>query len=136
MNSDTRASITCAVWNYNGTEILASYNDDDIYLFDSSHSDGADYVKRFQGHRNSATGNYLIQSEYFYTKMRISRKKSISTKRLIYITCSTVKGVNFYGGKSEFIVSGSDCGNIFFWDKETESITHMMSGDVHGVVSL
>ena len=46
-----------------------------------------------------------------------------------------VKGVNFYGGKSEFIVSGSDCGNIFFWDKETESITHMMSGDVHGVVS-
>ena len=56
MNSDTRASITCAVWNYNGTEILASYNDDDIYLFDSSHSDGADYIKRFQGHRNSATG--------------------------------------------------------------------------------
>ena len=69
MNSDTRASITCAVWNYNGTEILASYNDDDIYLFDSSHSDGADYIKRFQGHRNSATGNYLIQSAYFYTKI-------------------------------------------------------------------
>ena len=54
----------------------------------------------------------------------------------IYTTYSIVKGVNFYGGKSEFIVSGSDCGNIFFWDKETESITHMMSGDVHGVVSL
>ena len=54
----------------------------------------------------------------------------------IHTTYSIVKGVNFYGGKSEFIVSGSDCGNIFFWDKETESITHMMSGDVHGVVSL
>ena len=56
MNNDTRASITCAVWNYNGTEILASYNDDDIYLFDASHSDGADFIKRYQGHRNSATG--------------------------------------------------------------------------------
>ena len=56
MNSETRASITCAVWNYNGTEILASYNDDDIYLFDSRHSDGADHIKRYQGHRNSATG--------------------------------------------------------------------------------
>ena len=55
---------------------------------------------------------------------------------MIYGTYFIVKGVNFYGGKSEFIVSGSDCGNIFFWDKETESITHMMSGDVHGVVSL
>ena len=49
--------------------------------------------------------------------------------------CISVKGVNFYGGKSEFIVSGSDCGNIFFWDKEKEGIIHMMSGDVHGVVS-
>ena len=132
MNSDTRASITCAVWNYNGTEILASYNDDDIYLFDSSHSDGADYVKRFQGHRNSATGNYLIQSKNFYFRKNLHWWKDKS----IHTTYSIVKGVNFYGGKSEFIVSGSDCGNIFFWDKETESITHMMSGDVHGVVSL
>ena len=49
---------------------------------------------------------------------------------------SKVKGVNFFGGKSEFIVSGSDCGNIFLWDKEAESIVHMMSGDVHGVVSV
>ena len=59
MNNETRASITCAVWNYNGSEILASYNDDDIYLFDSSHSDGADYIKRYQGHRNSATGKTI-----------------------------------------------------------------------------
>ena len=52
-----------------------------------------------------------------------------------FYVCIAVKGVNFYGGKSEFIVSGSDCGNIFFWDKEKEGIVHMMSGDVHGVVS-
>ena len=83
MNSDTRASITCAVWNYNGTEILASYNDDDIYLFDSSHSDGADYVKRFQGHRNSATGNYLIHSKNFY--FRICRIIVIDEKINLYI---------------------------------------------------
>lgn len=38
-------------------EILASYNDEDIYVFDSSHSDGAEFVHRYQGHRNSATGN-------------------------------------------------------------------------------
>ena len=48
----------------------------------------------------------------------------------------SVKGVNFYGAKSEFIVSGSDCGNIFFWEKYTEGIIHMMSGDIHGVVSI
>lgn len=37
-------------------ELLASYNDEDIYLFNSSHSDGAQYVKRYKGHRNNATG--------------------------------------------------------------------------------
>ena len=71
MNNETRASITCAVWNYNGSEILASYNDDDIYLFDSSHSDGADYIKRYQGHRNSATGKTLHSNSLSCTKMLV-----------------------------------------------------------------
>ena len=30
---------------------------------------------------------------------------------------ATVKGVNFYGPRSEYVISGSDCGNIFFWSK-------------------
>ena len=38
-------------------EIVASYNDEDIYLFDSSHSDGADFIHSYKGHRNNATGN-------------------------------------------------------------------------------
>ncbi|KAL0267412.1 UNVERIFIED_CONTAM: hypothetical protein PYX00_009689 [Menopon gallinae] len=93
--------VTCAVFNYNGTEIVASYNDEDIYLFDTRHSDGCDFVHRYQGHRNNAT----------------------------------VKGVNFFGPKSEFIVSGSDCGNIFFWERETEAIVQWMLGDENGVVN-
>jgi WD repeat-containing protein 42A len=48
----------------------------------------------------------------------------------------SVKGVNFYGPECEFIVSGSDCGTIFFWDKEGEDIVHVVvEGDVNGVVS-
>lgn len=47
----------------------------------------------------------------------------------------TVKGVNFFGAQSEYIVSGSDCGYIFFWDKESEHIVKYMYGDEMGVVS-
>ncbi|XP_065335984.1 DDB1- and CUL4-associated factor 8-like isoform X2 [Cloeon dipterum] len=93
--------VTCATYSYNGAEILASYNDDDIFLFDTRHSDGADYVHRYEGHRNSAT----------------------------------VKGVNFFGPRSEYVVSGSDCGHIYFWDKETEAILQFMHGDENGVVN-
>ena len=46
-----------------------------------------------------------------------------------------VKGVNFYGQRSEYVVSGSDCGHIFVWDKEAECIVNMMDADEKGAVS-
>ncbi|XP_027765915.1 DDB1- and CUL4-associated factor 8 [Empidonax traillii] len=101
VNSESKANITCLVYSHDGSELLASYNDEDIYLFDSCHSDGAQYIKRYKGHRNNAT----------------------------------VKGVNFYGPKSEFVVSGSDCGHIFLWEKSSCQIVQFMEGDKGGVVN-
>uniref|UniRef100_A0A8B9MM74 DDB1- and CUL4-associated factor 8 n=1 Tax=Accipiter nisus TaxID=211598 RepID=A0A8B9MM74_9AVES len=101
VNSESKANITCLVYSHDGSELLASYNDEDIYLFNSSHSDGAEYIKRYKGHRNNAT----------------------------------VKGVNFYGPKSEFVVSGSDCGHIFLWEKSSCQIVQFMEGDKGGVVN-
>ncbi|NXW60423.1 DCAF8 factor, partial [Eurystomus gularis] len=53
VNSESKANITCLVYSHDGSELLASYNDEDIYLFNSAHSDGAEYVKRYKGHRNN-----------------------------------------------------------------------------------
>ena len=47
-----------------------------------------------------------------------------------------MKGVNFFGPKSEYIVSGSDCGHVFLWEKSTEDIVQFLEGDEAGVVSL
>lgn len=102
VNSSIKTHVTCAVYNYNGTAVLGSYNDDDIYLFDNSHSDGANYTHKYSGHRNSAT----------------------------------VKGVNFYGPKSEFVVSGSDCGNVYLWDVESEQVVNYFHADENGVVNV
>jgi hypothetical protein len=63
-NSGTFTHVTCAVFNYDGTEVLGSYNDEDVYLFDSRHPDGSDYVHRFEGHRNNATGTFLFNCIY------------------------------------------------------------------------
>ncbi|XP_011162164.1 DDB1- and CUL4-associated factor 8 isoform X2 [Solenopsis invicta] len=101
LTGNKHAHVTCAVYNHNGTEILASYNDEDIYLFDRLMSSRVDYAHRYQGHRNSAT----------------------------------VKGVNFFGPNSEYVISGSDCGNIFIWDKNTEAVVQWMAGDKQGVVN-
>lgn len=101
LNEISCVHVTCAVYNYNGTEILMSYNDENIYLFDVANTDPGDFAHCYQGHWNSAS----------------------------------VKGVNFFGPKSEFIVSGSDCGRIFFWEKNTEAIVQWMRGDECGVVN-
>ena len=47
----------------------------------------------------------------------------------------SVKGVNFYGPRSEYIISGSDCGNVFLWEKESTQIVQYFHGDEGGVVS-
>ena len=99
--SDSFNSITCLVYSYDGKELLCSYNDDDIYLFDSTHSSGSNFIKRYEGHRNK----------------------------------QTIKGVNFYGSQSEYVVSGSDCGHVFIWDKNSEKIVQCMEGDQAGVVN-
>lgn len=33
-------------------------------------------------------------------------------------------------------MSGSDCGNCFFWDKQNESIVQWMAGDEKGAVNV
>ncbi|KAL7050663.1 hypothetical protein ACKWTF_004169 [Chironomus riparius] len=94
--------VSCCVYNYNGTELLASFNDEHIYLFDSNNTSLGSFVHKYQGHVNSAT----------------------------------IKGVNFYGPRSEFIVTGSDCSHIFFYEKHSESIVQFMEGDENGIVNV
>lgn len=101
VNFGCKAAITSLVYSHDGRELLASYNDEDIYLFNASDEDGAQYMKRYKGHRNN----------------------------------STVKGVNFYGPRSQFVMSGSDCGNIFLWEKSSCQIVQFMKGDRAGTVN-
>ncbi|XP_028967279.1 DDB1- and CUL4-associated factor 8 [Galendromus occidentalis] len=104
---DASLSVSEAVYNFDGTEILASYSDEDIYLFANDISTieakGTEnsYLHQYQGHRNN----------------------------------DTVKGVNYFGQRSEFIVSGSDCGHIYIWDKESSHIVNFLFGDEDGALN-
>ena len=41
----------------------------------------------------------------------------------------TVKDVNFYGLNDEFVVSGSDSGHIFIWERKTSRLVNILEGD-------
>ena len=49
---------------------------------------------------------------------------------------ATVKGVNFYGPQSQYVVCGSDCGNILIGDKATEGIVTLVPGEDTVVVNV
>ncbi|XP_060860364.1 LOW QUALITY PROTEIN: DDB1- and CUL4-associated factor 8-like [Metopolophium dirhodum] len=93
--------ITSAVYSYCGTEILASYSEDDIYLFDAN------------GRSNSILHNYGG-----------------------HINRMNAKEVNFYGPRSDYVVSGSDCGYMFIWDKKTEAIVQRKHASKIGTVNV
>lgn len=92
----------------NMSELLVSYNDDLIYLFQKNMGLGptpltvppddlenAEDPQVYAGHRNSLT----------------------------------VKGVSFFGPSSEYIMSGSDCRHIFIWKKKGARLVRVMVGD-------
>ena len=45
----------------------------------------------------------------------------------------TVKGVSFMGAADDYVVSGSDCGHVYIWDKATAKLQQWLPGDRHVV---
>lgn len=42
-----------------------------------------------------------------------------------------IKEANFYG--DEYVLSGSDCGHVFIWEKRTGNIVQILEADNHVV---
>eukprot|EP01080_Neovahlkampfia_damariscottae_P006189 gene6189-10196_t len=45
----------------------------------------------------------------------------------------TIKGVGFFGPNSEYIISGSDSGTIFLWDKKSTKLVRILEGHENNV---
>ncbi|KAF6134790.1 hypothetical protein GIB67_002191 [Kingdonia uniflora] len=92
----------------NMSELLVTYNDELVYLFERNMGLGSNpssvapenleklrQPQVYKGHRNS----------------------------------ETVKGVSFFGPNDEYVLSGSDCGHIFMWKKSGGELLRLLKGD-------
>ncbi|KAI4994731.1 hypothetical protein ZWY2020_034372 [Hordeum vulgare] len=106
-----KVHVTGIAYSYS-SEILVSYNDELIYLFQNymglgpnpestqpEHLDKLEQLQSYSGHRNFRT----------------------------------VKGVSFFGPNNEYVLSGSDCGHVFIWRKKGGKLMRMMRGDKYVV---
>ncbi|KAL2622581.1 hypothetical protein R1flu_002786 [Riccia fluitans] len=109
-----RVHITCVAFSQQD-ELLVSYSDELIYLFDKEMGMGSDPVAWQNEHRDSSS-SVIIQDP----------------KPQVYVghrNARTVKGVNFFGPNTEYVVSGSDCGRVFIWKKTDGKLVSMFPGD-------
>ncbi|KAK3006549.1 hypothetical protein RJ639_017704 [Escallonia herrerae] len=113
----------------NYSELLVSYNDESIYLF-----------TRDMGLGSNPTSASLtsIDSEMKADQNSVNSAADADAKVSPRVykghkNCKTVKGVNFFGPKCEYVVSGSDCGRIFIWKKNSGELVRVMEADEHVV---
>ncbi|XVF67980.1 hypothetical protein PTKIN_Ptkin10aG0165600 [Pterospermum kingtungense] len=95
------------------SELLVSYNDEFIYLFT----------------RDMGLGSNPIPSSAMSASAMEADEKAIPQVYKGHRNCETVKGVSFFGPKSEYVVSGSDCGRIFIWKKKVGELVRVMEAD-------
>ncbi|CAG00028.1 unnamed protein product [Tetraodon nigroviridis] len=62
----------------------------------------------------------------------VLRERSFDYKHRYCGHCNTttdIKEANFFGSKGQYIVSGSDDGSFFIWEKETTNLVKILQGD-------
>lgn len=85
--------VTGVAFSYDGKEIAANYSGSNVYLFDvdaTISNENLDYA--FESSNPTYSHTYFGHSNI-----------------------RTVKEINFFGRRSEYVVSGSDDGRIFIW---------------------
>lgn len=109
------------------SELLVSYNDEFIYLFTPDMGLGSNPIPSSPISKNSVSKSESAPSP------KDENEHSIPLVYKGHKNCETVKGVNFFGPRSEYVVSGSDCGRIFIWRKKNGELIRVMEADRHVV---
>lgn len=65
-------------------------------------------------------------------RSRVNLNVPVSTHSRQYeghCNVKTVKDVNYFGLQDEYVVSGSDSGHLFIWDRKTTKLVNILEGD-------
>lgn len=159
LRDSRQVHVTGMKYSYNGDLILATYNDDDVYTFISDVGASPDVggstrvpTQRINSSpwlsmRQSCLGRMwstmlgyrrvnddIIEGDEEGIEEEI-RSRGYFQRYSGHRNHATVKQVNFLGGHSEFVISGSDCGHIFIWDTYSSKLVNVLHGDEIGAVN-
>jgi len=106
----------------------------DVPRDESSDDDDADSEDSDYDEDDHVEGTFLLGAASRSARPKMSAGKGVPclTHTNLYrghCNVETTKDVNFFGLQDEYIISGSDCGNFFIWDKKTTKLLNILEGD-------
>ncbi|KAF2641668.1 WD40 repeat-like protein [Massarina eburnea CBS 473.64] len=110
-------------------------SDGDTYAYDPVDDDeDADSDVDEDGLARTRSGRILWRSDFDrnHLRERVESDVPCAPHTRVYrghCNIRTVKDVNFFGQQDEYVVSGSDCGHVFIWDKKTAQLVNILEGD-------
>nr|KMM70291.1 WD repeat-containing protein [Coccidioides posadasii RMSCC 3488] len=106
--------------------------DEDDEEEDDDDDDDEDDDERDTSESDEEEGRLFIRNSSSGRRRGVESHVPCSSHLSVYrghCNIKTVKDVNYFGLNDEYVVSGSDCGNIFIWDRKTSDLVNILSGD-------
>jgi nuclear receptor interaction protein len=97
--------------------------------------DDSDGDSEGEGLRRTRSGRMLWRSDFGRTRLsreKVERDVPCAPHTRVYrghCNVKTVKDVNFFGLQDDYVVSGSDSGHVFIWDRKTAQLVNILEGD-------
>ena len=121
-------------------EIAEHMADEDANQDDEDHEDNdggdsdADDDDDDDGDITAEERHFMFQSASARGKLREKVESGVpcyshSRQYRGHCNVKTVKDANFFGLQDEYVVSGSDGGHLFIWDKKTSALVNILEGD-------
>lgn len=88
-----------------------------------------------EGLRRTRSGGVLWRADFGRTRFKrekVEEDVPCAPHTRVYTghcNVKTVKDVNYFGLQDEYVVSGSDSGHVFIWDRRTSQLVNILEGD-------
>ncbi|KAF5857178.1 hypothetical protein ETB97_006170 [Aspergillus alliaceus] len=122
-------------------DVAVEEDDEDEEEDSSDDNDDDNEYELDTGSEESSDDSDLLEPEermYRLNGLRSNRREDVeldvpcSSHTRVYrghCNVKTVKDVNFFGLNDEYVVSGSDMGHLFIWDRKTCDLVNILEGD-------
>lgn len=134
IGSDAEVVLMDDIHNEIAHHIGERYEEEDVSNEEEDEEDDGDEDEDEDEEITAEERQLLFQSASDRGKLRESVEKDVTcsshTRQYTgHCNVKTVKDANFFGLQDEYVVSGSDSGHLFIWDKKTSELVNILKGD-------